>query len=211
MDIQKATNVRARFNEIQLKIRNSHRLLNTIDTLFCSLKYRDILTAEHSVIMAEYNYKLASEFDPGNEDWYYLAALTHDIGKLSMEDNILKGSIKLVGEDRKILWNHVSQGVEILSELRMPAIIIEIARYHHERFNGSGYLEGLQKMDIPLCGRISAIADTYSALVSGRPYLTHKSTYEAVKIMIKDSHLFDPDILNSFIQMLCHEKQTMNS
>ncbi|MDN4067580.1 HD domain-containing protein [Paenibacillus vini] len=188
-----------------------YNLRDKINTLFLCLQTRDPITAEHSITMAEYSCKLARIFDPEFSDLYYIGSLTHDIGKLAMPDHILKGNKKIKQEERKLLWQHVRDGVMLLSELGMPQIVIDIARYHHERYNGSGYLEGLNGINIPLCGRIAAISDTYSAMITARPYQPVKRPIEALKTLEAHEYLFDPEILKAMIELNEAEKKQITN
>ncbi len=182
------------------------RHMDVIHALFASIKLRDEATAAHSIIMARYSYHLALVHDKANAEMYYAGSLVHDIGKLAMNDSVLKGDQILSAEERHHLKKHVKDGVEILTELQMPQLVIDIARYHHERYNGSGYLEGLQGKEIPLAGRISAVADTFAALITGRPYQKRIDHQEAIAVMLRDRSLFDPDIFDSFIVIVNSHK-----
>ncbi|OME78655.1 hypothetical protein BK120_23230 [Paenibacillus sp. FSL A5-0031] len=171
-------------------------------SLYRCLKIRDPITASHSLHMAELSYLLAQEFDKVNADLYFSGALTHDIGKLGMPDSILKGSERLSSDDRIHLLNHVADGYRLLNSLEMPRIILDIVRFHHERYDGSGYLLGLKGPEIPIAGRIAAIADTYSALTSNRLYTKALNKAEAISIMLLDKEKFDPEILSYFIKYI---------
>mgnify|MGYP001493854526 CR=1 FL=1 len=170
-----------------------------IDTLFEAVKLRDPATAEHSLAMAYYNYLIACEFDRQNSKLYYLSGLVHDVGKLAMKDDVLKGSKVLAPEEKEYLKEHVTEGVYILERLKLPELVVQVAKSHHERYDGSGYCEGLAGEDIPLCGRIAAIADTYATLVGGRPYAGAVSSSEALEVMRRESYLFDPVVLEWFV------------
>lgn len=175
--------------------------LKVIEALFSCLKIRDPLTANHSLHMAQYSFRLALKFDKPNALLYYAGSLMHDIGKIGMTDKVLKGKDILTDAEREYLREHVTDGYRILSELNMPTVMLEIVRYHHERYNGSGYLEGLKGMEIPLPGRITAITDTFSALTSDRPYSKAMGQSKALDILLKDSNQFDPEILSYFISI----------
>ncbi|MGU3473165.1 HD-GYP domain-containing protein [Paenibacillus sp. D51F] len=162
---------------------------------------RDPLTAAHSHHMAGLSFRLAKHFDCQNAALYYAGALTHDIGKLGMPDAVLKGKGILSEEERELLRQHVTDGYDLLRFHKMPPTMLDIVLYHHERFNGSGYLLGLSGQQIPLAGRIAAITDTYSALTSDRPYSKAVSHETAIAIMEKDAEQFDPKILEVFIHM----------
>jgi putative nucleotidyltransferase with HDIG domain len=171
-----------------------------INALFDCLKVRDQLTAQHSLNMANYTYRLAKRFDKENASLYLVGSLVHDIGKIGMSDHVLKGSERMTPEDRVHLRQHVSDGLQLLSGFEMPRTIVNIVRFHHERYDGSGYLEGLNGDQIPLEGRIAAVADTYSALTTDRPYSRALSHNEAIEIMLKDRLKFDPTILTFLIE-----------
>ena len=173
--------------------------LKVIEALFSCLKIRDPLTATHSLHMAQYSYKMALQFDQMNATLYFAGSLMHDIGKVGMTDKVLKGKDLLTLEEREYLREHVTDGFRILSELGMPEIMLDIVKYHHERYDGSGYLEGLQGSSIPLPGRITAITDTFSALTSDRPYSRAMPQIKAIDIMKKDRAQFDPRLLTYFI------------
>lgn len=186
-----------------------NEVLIKIDTLFECIKLRDVDTAVHSLTMAYYSYQLAQIYMPGYAYLYYAGSLIHDVGKIAMGDDILKGNKKLSVEERYLLREHVTAAITILKELEMPETIVNIAKYHHERYDGSGYLFGLRGKQIPLEGRISAVSDTYAALVTNRPYQCALNGKAVLEIMQSDSHLFDAEILESFLGII--EKEPVNS
>jgi putative nucleotidyltransferase with HDIG domain len=173
--------------------------LKVVQALFNCLKIRDPFTAAHSVHMAEYSYRLAEQFDKENARLYFIGSLIHDIGKVGMSDKVLKGREILTPEERIYLREHVLDGYRLLRDLSLPEVILDIVRYHHERYNGIGYVEGLQGTSIPLPGRIAAITDTYSALTSERSYSKSMEHSKAIEIMKRDSEQYDPQILSYFI------------
>lgn len=142
------------------------------------------------------------------QDIYFASAL-HDVGKINIPDSILLKPGKLTPEEFDIIKTHVSIGDKILSDmvkfyLRNNLVVLgrEIAKYHHEKWNGSGYLEGLQGEQIPLSARIMALVDVYDALRSRRPYkepMTHQQAYD---IIVRDSGThFDPEVVEAFIKI----------
>lgn len=199
-------NIQSRVHKLKLNVSKPDRFMNITLALFTSLKIRDYLTAEHSALMATYTHKLALAFDSKNADLYYAGALLHDIGKLGMDDSILKGTTRLSEEQRRSLSKHVEDGKSLLTELGMPQLIIDIAHFHHERFNGSGYPKGLKGQAIPLCARITGITDTYSALIAGRPYQKQKEPADAIQTMMESREHFDPAIFDLFVTIICEEE-----
>jgi PAS domain S-box-containing protein len=142
----------------------------------------------------------------------FFASALHDIGKVRVPDSILLKPGKLDSKERKEMEKHVSYGADILSEMvryypRSKLIVLakEIAKYHHERYDGTGYLEGLSGKAIPLPARIMAIVDVYDALRSKRPYkeaFAHKKAHGLI-LNEKGKH-FDPIIVEAFDQI--HEQ-----
>ena len=136
------------------------------------------------------------------------AAVLHDIGKIGIPDNILLKSDKLTLCEFEIMKRHTVIGSELLNEARKKVryksiydMAIDIARHHHEWWNGSGYPFNLRDSEIPLSARIMAVADVYDALVSQRPYKRSYSHEEAVEIIEKEAGThFDPAVVKAFIK-----------
>lgn len=169
-------------------------------TLYEVLCLRDPITAKHSVTMAETLYQFAKRLDLKQPILYFLGGICHDVGKIAMSDRVLKGRERLEPSDFFELRKHVEDGYTLLRALDMPIIVCEIALYHHEKYDGSGYLSGAAGQSIPEIGRISSIVDTYAALVTKRNYQAAHTHEAALQIMQKESYLFDPELLDAFIQ-----------
>ena len=173
-----------------------------IEAIYTCLKYRDYPTAKHSYYMGKCAYELAQILDPVNATLYFYGGIAHDIGKLSMRDYILKGAHQLSAAERHEIREHVRSGVTMLTELEMPKIVRDMALFHHESYNGSGYLFGLQCEEIPLAGRIAAVADVFSAIITDRPYKPARSAEQAIQIMIQIQDKFDPSVFKEFLQIV---------
>lgn len=142
------------------------------------------------------------------EDLFYAAAL-HDLGKVSIPDDILSKPGKLTDQEFEVIKLHVKTGADLLQEMlkhyeKNPIIKMgrQIALYHHERWNGSGYLQGLSGNHIPLEARIVGLVDVYDALRSKRPYkepYPHERCYEM--IVDESGKHFDPEIVDAFIRV----------
>ena len=138
----------------------------------------------------------------------YLASALHDIGKVGIPDHILLKKGRLTVDEFTIMRTHTLIGYESLAELarRYPAdtfinLAIQIARSHHEKWDGSGYPDGLREEEIPLCARIMAVADVYDALRSKRVYkpaFSHRVSREILKDG-RGKH-FDPNIIDVFLE-----------
>lgn len=127
----------------------------------------------------------------------------HDIGKLGIADYILKKEGPLTTDEFEQMKTHVAIGEELLKSADLSSTAVNIIKYHHEKWNGKGYLFGLKEEEIPIEARIVAIADVFDALTSKRPYKEAFSIEKAIDIMANDmkGH-FDPKLLQLFFQNL---------
>ncbi len=138
-----------------------------------------------------------------------IASTMHDIGKIGVKDNILLKPDRLTVEEYEQIKKHTTEGARILEdahakieENRIFDLAIEIARHHHERWDGKGYPYKLSGLKIPLSARTVAVADVYDALICNRPYKKAMKHEEAFKIIRDGSGTqFDPDIVNCFINI----------
>lgn len=191
------------FNECRDYVNESQdnlKIVLLIASYFECLNFRHQATASHSMMVAEYCYLMGRKHDLNQAFLYYLGGLSHDIGKLTFPDYILEGK-KLIKDRRKIM-RHVKLGVQFLSKYSLPSVVMNIVKFHHERFDGEGYLEGLAGKNIPLEARIAAIADVYCAMQDpNRKYQNSKKHDEAIEIMQESKFLFDEDLLDSFCEV----------
>ncbi len=152
-----------------------------------------------------YAEELSAEFI----DYMHKAAPMHDIGKITVSDIVLQKPGKLTDEEYTMIKNHTVAGGKMIREnmssLVEPEFIdiaYDVATYHHEKWNGKGYPEGLAGTDIPLSARILAVTDVFDALVSKRQYKAGMSLEQAFEIMAKDrGESFEPIILDTFFDM----------
>lgn len=167
-------------------------------------EFRDPETGAHIVRMAHYSRMIAEELglDPETCDLLLRAAPMHDLGKLGIPDGILLKAGRLTDEEMKVMTQHPRIGWEILRDsssqlIRMGA---EIALSHHEKWDGSGYPDGLSGENIPLSARIVAVADVFDALTSSRPYKTAWPVDKARALLEegRGTH-FDPACVNAFL------------
>ncbi len=170
-------------------------------------EYRDEETGNHIIRMAKYSRIIAEEIGLSREEAEVIemAAPMHDIGKIGIRDEILLKPGKLTPAEFEIMKKHTPIGYDILKDspskfLQMGAVI---ALGHHEKFDGTGYPNGLSGEEIPIEARIVAIADVYDALVSERPYKHAWSTQAALDYMesISGKH-FDPDVFEAFMSQI---------
>jgi putative two-component system response regulator len=142
-------------------------------------------------------------------DLLYKSAPLHDIGKVGIPDSILLSTEKLTPDEWEMMKKHCVYGRDALhtaeaqfGEISFLKYAKEIAYYHHERWDGTGYPEGLSGEDIPVSGRLMALADVYDALISKRVYKPPFSHTKAVRIIIEDKgKYFDPDVVDAFLEL----------
>lgn len=141
-----------------------------------------------------------------------LAALLHDIGFGGVEESILEKPKPLNEEERKVVESHVKVGASVLKKAKFPERVIYMVLYHHEKCDGSGYPQGLEKNQIPLGARIIAVADTFDALTHRRAHRDAKDLTKAIQI-IKNGipNRFDPDVVKTFLEIHKEESSTTSS
>ncbi|WP_273128597.1 HD domain-containing phosphohydrolase [Bacillus weihaiensis] len=167
---------------------NTQLLDSLFTTLALALDARDTYTAGHSVRVANYSIIIGKEakLDKETLDLLRKSALLHDIGKIGIKDSILLKDGRLTDEEYNEIKNHPVIGANILSQVQpkeeMDPLIPGV-KYHHERYDGLGYPEGLKGEDIPLFGRIMAVADAYDAMTSDRPYRNGMPINKALSII----------------------------
>lgn len=178
-----------------------------IRRLGLAAEYKDNETGLHVQRMAEYTRLVALEMGVSKEDAETLAAAApmHDIGKLGIPDAILCKPGRLTEEEFETIKSHPEIGARILEspDSELLTVAREIALYHHEKWDGTGYPNGLSGEDIPLFARIASLADVFDALVSVRPYKKAWTIPEAVALFEeqKDKH-FDPNVVDAFKRVL---------
>lgn len=177
--------------------------LDTIYRLSLASDYRDDDTGAHIKRMSLYSAAVARAIGlPGNyADNILYASPMHDVGKIGIPDNILLKPGKLDSDEWVVMKSHtlIGQGILKDSDSEIIQLAEIIALNHHEKWDGSGYPGGLAGEEIPLPGRIVAIADVFDALTSDRPYKKAFSLDESLAILRKDSgRHFDPDIVDVF-------------
>ena len=181
--------------------------LQVVRRLGRAAEYRDNETGMHILRMSKISALLGRAFGLDEEQCELLlnASPMHDIGKIGIPDQILLKPGKLNAEEWTIMQGHARIGADILSgdDSEMMAMASEIALTHHEKWDGSGYPSGFSGEQIPLVGRIVAVADVFDALTSVRPYKHAWPVEEAVAYMQKESgHHFQPRLIELFMEKL---------
>ncbi|TNC91388.1 MAG: two-component system response regulator, partial [Thalassolituus sp.] len=181
--------------------------LEIIQRLGRAAEYKDNETGHHVMRMSHYSQLIAQALGK-SERWcekLLHAAPMHDIGKIGIPDAIMLKPGKLTDDEFDVMKTHPRIGAEILGNSTAELMVMakNVALYHHEKWNGSGYPERLSGKDIPLEARIVALADVFDALTSERPYKRAWSVEEACEY-IHDSRgeHFDPEVVEAFDQCL---------
>jgi diguanylate cyclase (GGDEF)-like protein len=163
--------------------------IQSIWGLVQALEAKDPYTKKHSENVTYYSVGIAKamKIAPEQIDVIHRAAMIHDIGKIGIPDAILAKPAKLTPRERSIIEQHPLIAVRILEKMTFLEQEIAIIRHHHEKWNGLGYPDGLSNTAIPIGARIIAVADTFDALTSSRPYHKTRSIAEAIEILVDSS------------------------
>ena len=185
----------------------------TIEAISSTIDAKDEYTKGHSLRVAEYSMIIAKELGMDEEEVSGIRyiALLHDIGKIGIPDNILNKHGKLTDEEYAKMKEHTVTGEAILSGVvSIPGLMVG-AKYHHERYDGKGYPNGIKGEDIPLIGRIIAIADSFDAMTTDRVYRKRLPPDVVMAELEKGKGTqFDPKIVQVFINYLETHPEAFN-
>jgi len=176
----------------------------TLTALMSALDARDRETEGHSIRVSRLACMLAEEIGLSGHQLKALerGALLHDIGKIGISDTILHKPDKLTEDEWKIMRVHPDIGARIVERIPFLQEALPVIRYHHERWDGSGYPLGLQKKDIPIQARIFAVADVFDALTSKRSYRKKSTAEDAIQYMQEQADVhFDPEIIEALTRL----------
>jgi len=180
--------------------------VSSITALANAIDARDPYTRGHSERVAVYSVRIGERLGLDGKDLDFLryAALLHDVGKISIKEEILNKPGRLTDDEFQTMKKHPEYGAAIMMPVKAFRRIIPSMYYHHEKYcMGGGYPHGLQGEDIPLEARIISVADSYDAMTSHRPYRRALSIEQAVGELLKYSGTqFDPNIVDVFLQIL---------
>ena len=179
-------------------------LLKLLIPLMRALDAKDNYTIEHTQKVAALSMKIADKLKLTENEKMILqiSAYFHDIGKIGMPDNILQKSGPLHDEEFMQIKSHPVIGSDIIGEIEELREVAKIIRHHHEKYDGSGYPDGLKGEEIPYFSRILTIADIYDALTSRRVYKNEISKQQVLSEMQKNSGIqFDPYLLQVFLDI----------
>ncbi|MCX5697629.1 MAG: GAF domain-containing protein [Candidatus Omnitrophica bacterium] len=182
---------------------------NTIHALVLTIEARDPYTRGHTERVTNYSLQVARVLGLSMKEQELLryASEIHDLGKIAIPDSVLNKPGRLTPEERAVVELHPVRGAEMLEPLDFLKMAIPIVRHHHERYDGTGYPDGLEKQGIPFMARILACADSFDAMTSDRPYRKRRLTTEEAlyEIKINSGSQFDPHIADLFVKTLCQQ------
>lgn len=192
--------------ELESRRRQTERIsLQTIKTLSVTVETKNVYTNGHSQRVADYSALIAGAlgWDDKRINNLRNAAYMHDVGMIGIPDSIVNKPTRLTEEEYAIIQRHTLIGVDILKDITLIEHVAEVAHYHHERYDGTGYPEGLSGEEIPIEARIVAVADSYDAMNSKRIY---RNALEKEKIIEElescSGTQFDPVIAELFVRLI---------
>jgi putative nucleotidyltransferase with HDIG domain len=188
-------------------------LVDTITAFVNAIESKDRYLKGHSARVALYAAEIAVRLDMAPEmvEVVRRGAMLHDLGKLSIMDTILRKPERLTAEEFTIIKSHPVVGAKILEPLRFLARETCAVRHHHERWDGTGYPDGLGGEDIPLVARVVTVADVFDAITSNRPYRTALALDEARGEITQGSGShFDPAVVHAFLQVPLERLEEIN-
>ncbi len=192
------------FDEIQKSLARLNEVMNgIIEAISLTVEVRDPYTSGHQKKVAEVAVLIAGEMglDPEVIEGIRIAALMHDLGKISVPAEILSKPGRLSENEFNLVKTHPVTGYDILKPISFPWPIADIVRQHHERINGSGYPDGLRGEEILMEARIIGVADVIEAMASHRPYRPSKGIESAIEVISEGKGtLFEDEIVDAFIR-----------
>jgi putative nucleotidyltransferase with HDIG domain len=199
-----SASIRDAFEEVQRRAQENRELfINSIRALAEAIDAKDPYTRGHSERVATYSAAIAAEMGLSAEDVERtrLSALLHDVGKIGVDDRIIRKPTALSEEEFEVMKTHPIKGAAIMSAIPQLANVIPGMKYHHEKWGGGGYPDGLKGDQIPLQARIVTVADTFDAMTTTRPY---QKAMEIDFVMSRIQSLvgsrFEPNVVAAFMR-----------
>jgi HD-GYP domain-containing protein (c-di-GMP phosphodiesterase class II) len=174
----------------------------TADSLADAIEQRDPYTGGHTQRVTLYSQAIAKylQLKPLERKWLKITSVLHDIGKIGIEDHILKKPTRLSPKEFDLIKHHSDIGAKIIGHIRQLKEIVPGVKYHHEQINGKGYPDGLRGKDIPILAKIVAVADTYDAMTTDRPYRKAMEKEAAIEELKRCSGTqLDKEVVEAFI------------
>jgi putative nucleotidyltransferase with HDIG domain len=171
-----------------------------IESLAAAVEAKDTVTSQHLRAVSRLATQLAREVEPSlcEDDDFLFGCLLHDVGKIGVPEKILMKPGALTASEWEVMRRHPQTGARVVRPLGLAPVVTDVVLYHHERWDGSGYPEGLATDEIPLAARIFSVCDALEAMTATRPYrgpLPISVAFERVKI--ESGQQFDPDVITA--------------
>jgi HD-GYP domain-containing protein (c-di-GMP phosphodiesterase class II) len=199
-----AEEIRKHIERIREAARENQELfMSSIQMLAAAIDEKDPYTRGHSARVTDYSVAIARNMGLSNAEIekVRIASLLHDVGKIGVDDQILKKPGDLTPGEYEEMKKHPEKGATIMSPVKQLKSIIPVMRYHHERVDGSGYPEGLRGNEIPLAAQILSIADTFDAMTTDRPYQkAMEPNYVVQKIKGWSGIRYRPEVVAGFVK-----------
>ncbi len=180
----------------------SEAFLSTVHVLTDAIEARDPYTGQHARRVMEYSLAIADSFNLSAVEREHLrfSSILHDIGKIGVDDAILRKPSRLDKAEREAMERHADIGASVLSSIQWMASVIPGVKHHHERYDGTGYPDRLKGEETPLAARIIAVVDTFDAMTTTRPYRHALPVETALAELEKCAGTqFDPAVTNAFL------------
>ena len=180
-------------------------LVTSIKTLISVINAKDRYTYGHVERVVAYGRMLADKLKLSENDKNILiyGAYMHDIGKINISKDILIKKMRLTNDEWEVLKEHPANGVEIIKSVKSLQMLIPLIISHHEKYDGTGYPNGLKGKEIPYLARILTVIDSFDAMTSNRPYNKRKSYSEGILELERCSGThFDPQIVKAFVEVI---------
>jgi putative nucleotidyltransferase with HDIG domain len=182
---------------------NNELFMGTVKSLAEAIDEKDPYTRGHSERVNRYAVLLARQLGLGTKEIraVHIGSLFHDIGKIGIEDKILRKPAALTDEEFQVMKRHPEKGAQMLSKIKAMKDIVPAVRLHHERWDGTGYPLGLKAEQIPLSARIVCVADAFDAMTTNRPYQKSMSYEKAITRLFELSdRVFDRRVVSAFAE-----------
>ena len=204
--IQLVTLQKQLYSEVEQKTRENKALfLQTISCLAAVIEANDVYTKGHSMRVAQYARNLAKRmgYSEAKQDEVYMISILHDVGRIGIPVEILNKPGRLMDEEYEIVKRHAEMGESILKKIESNPNFALVVRHHHERYDGTGYPDGLKGNEIPEESRIIAVANAYDAMSSDRVYRLRLSTEKIIsEIENGKGTQFDPEVAEIMLEMI---------
>jgi len=197
-----AADLRETFKEERARSQELTRsYMATVRALSNAVEARDAYTGKHAERVAAYGIEVARALGVARPDAPEIefGFLLHDIGKVAIPDAILYKPGALTREERELMARHPTIGADIIRGIEFLQGAAKVVRSHHERWDGTGYPDGLRGEEIPIAARVFAVADVFDALTTDRPYRPALTLHEARRMIVLGSgSQFDPSVVRAF-------------